>query len=465
MPESPKAWDALLGAVVPVGSLYAVGGRVRDELRTELDGVVRPAKDLDYVVTGLELRELLERLAELGRADVVGAAFAVVKLTVDGETVDVALPRREASTGSGHRDFTVEAGPAIPLEDDLGRRDFRMNMIARSVSTGELVDPFDGRSDVIARRIDLLRAGAFGEDPLRMLRACQFAARFDFTVTPATLAAMTVAAPLVTTVSPERVRDELLKLVVTAARPSVGIEVMRTTGLLERLLPELAEGIGVTQNEYHAYDVYGHALASVDGSPPGDPLVRVAALLHDVGKPRTKDGPHFYNHDVVGADMATTILERLRFSSEQIDVVAGLIRHHMYATGDELTESAIRRFIKRVGPPHLARQFALRHADIAGSGLPKRGDQNERFEARVAAELMREPVLGTRGLAVDGNDVLAALASTDVAAARRRRGPRVGEILATLLEDVLDDPARNERTTLLARIRELAIVSRETVVD
>ncbi len=462
MPESPAAWDALLGTAVPAGSLFAVGGRVRDELRTELDGVARPVKDLDYVVTGLELRELVERLAGLGRADVVGAAFAVVKLTVDGETVDVALPRREASTGSGHRDFTVEAGPAIPLEDDLGRRDFRMNMIARSVATGELVDPFDGRADVAARRIDLLRSDAFVDDPLRMLRACQFAARFDFAVTQATLAAMTAAAPFVTTVSPERIRDELLKLVVSAQRPSVGLELMRATGLLDRVLPELTEGIGVTQNEYHAYDVYGHALASVDGSPPGDPVLRFAALLHDVGKPRTKDGAHFYNHDVVGAEMAAAILERLRFSSDQIDVVAGLVRHHMYTTGDELTESAVRRFIKRVGPPQLARQFALRHADIAGSGLPKRGDQNERFEARVTAELVREPVLGTRGLAVDGNDVLAALAAAGALPAGRRGSPRVGEILATLLEDVLDEPVRNERVYLLARVRELAAVSRET---
>ncbi len=465
MPESPAAWDALLATVVPAASLFAVGGRVRDDVRTELDGVARPVKDLDYVVTGLELRELVECLARVGRADVVGAAFAVVKLTVDGETVDVALPRREASTGSGHRDFTVEAGPAIPLGDDLGRRDFRMNMIARSVATGELVDPFDGRADIAARRIDLLRPDAFVEDPLRMLRACQFAARFDFAVTPATLAAMTAAAPLVTTVSPERIRDELLKLVVIAQRPSVGLELMRATGLLDRVVPELAEGIGVTQNEYHAFDVYGHALASVDGSPPGDPVLRVAALLHDVGKPRTKDGPHFYNHDVVGAEMAAAILERLRLSAEQIDVVAGLIRHHMYATGDELTESAIRRFIKRVGPPHLARQFALRHADIVGSGLPKRGGQNERFEARVAAELMREPVLGTRGLAVDGNDVLAALATAGALASGRRGSPRVGEILALLLEDVLDDPARNERSNLLVRVRELAAVSCETLGD
>ena len=174
------AVDRGVAGVLPPGALYAVGGRVRDEVRTSLDGISRPAKDLDYVATGLELDELVARLGRLGRADVVGASFAVVKCAFDGITVDVALPRRERSTGVGHRDFVVEAGPAISIEDDLARRDFRMNMLARALPDGALVDPYGGAADIRERRIDLLRAEAFEEDPLRMLRAAQFAARTCF---------------------------------------------------------------------------------------------------------------------------------------------------------------------------------------------------------------------------------------------------------------------------------------------
>jgi tRNA nucleotidyltransferase (CCA-adding enzyme) len=194
--------DATLAAALPPGALYAVGGRVRDELRAEIDGVERVAKDLDYVVVGFTFDDVVSRLERVARTDVVGASFAVVKVSLEGTTVDVALARRERSTGAGHRDFTVESGPEVTLDEDLARRDFRMNMMARRLSDGALVDPYGGAADVRARRIDLLRPEAFVEDPLRMLRACQFAARFAYTVTPETMDAMRAAAPLVATVSP-----------------------------------------------------------------------------------------------------------------------------------------------------------------------------------------------------------------------------------------------------------------------
>jgi tRNA nucleotidyltransferase (CCA-adding enzyme) len=439
--------------VLPPASLYAVGGRVRDELRSHDDGIVRAAKDLDYVVVGVAFDDLVARLGTLGPANVVGASFAVVKVVVDGTSVDVALPRRERSTGVGHRDFVVEAGPAIPLAEDLGRRDFRMNMIARALPTGDLVDPYDGRADIRARRIDILHEAAFVEDPLRMLRACQFAARFDFALTERTLAAIAVAAPLVTSVSPERVRDELIKLLVFSERPSSGLELMRTTGLLALVLPELAEGIDVEQNEYHRYDVYRHNLASVDATPPGDLVLRLATLLHDVGKPRTKDGPHFYGHELVGADMTRALLERLRFSSEQIAQSESLVRNHMYATNADQKDGSLRRFVRRVGVTLLERQFALRHADIAGSGLPKRGGENEEFEARIAALLERKPALAERDLALNGADVIAELVAAGQLPSGSRGGPLVGRHLRRLLEVVTDDPGSNTRENLLEILR------------
>ena len=445
----PHPLDARLADVLPPGSLYAVGGRVRDELRAAIEGLDLPAKDLDYVVTGVTLDDLTSRLRHLGKVDLVGAAFAVAKLTVDGVTADVALPRRERSTGHGHRDFEVQSGPEIPLADDLARRDFRMNMIARALPGGDVVDPYHGEDDIRARRIDILTPQTFEEDPLRMLRAAQFSARFGYLPTPLTVEAMTAAAPLVRSVAPERIHDELEKLLALAPRPSAGLRLLAQTGVLQYIWPELLEGVGVEQNEWHAYDVWEHNLATLDATPPGDTTLRLAALLHDIAKPRTKDGPHFYRHEQVGATMARAMLQRLRFSNETIAVVEHLVRQHMYVQDPELSDAAIRRFIRRIGPQHLARQFAVRHADIEGSGLPKRGDSNERFEARVWQEIARKPAFSVADLAIGGDDVIAAMIRAGIAPAGFRGDARVGAALQWLFEQVTDRPERNERQILL----------------
>jgi tRNA nucleotidyltransferase (CCA-adding enzyme) len=299
------------------------------------------------------------------------------------------------------------------------------------------------------------RPEAFDEDPLRMLRACQFAARFEYSVTPATMAAMRGAAPLAPTISAERVRDELIKLLELAPRPSTGFELMREGGLLELLLPEIAEGIGVEQNEFHAYDVYRHSLATLDATPPGDLVLRLAALLHDVAKPRTKDGPHFYRHEIVGEELAREILPRLRFSSDVVQTVAALVRHHMYAADPALAAATIRRFVRRVGVENLNRQFALRSADVIGSGLPKRGANNEQFERRVAEIVAERPAFSVRDLALGGEEVIAEAIRAGKLPPGSRGGPLIGELLQRLLEQVTDDPARNEPAQLLAAVREM----------
>ncbi len=446
--------DDKLAAALPAGSLFAVGGRVRDEIRAEIEGGEAPAKDSDYVVTGVPIEELRERLRPLGKVDLVGAAFAVLKLTVNGETVDVALPRREKSTGHGHRDFDVQSGPEIPLEDDLARRDFRINMIARSLPGGAIVDPYHGEADIRARRIDILTARTFEEDPLRMLRAAQFSARFDYGVTPATREAMRAAASLVTTVSPERIHDELMKLFERAPKPSVGMRLLYETGVLQHIWPELLEGVGVEQNEWHAYDVWRHNLETMDATPAGDGILRVAALLHDVGKPRCKEDGHFYRHEMVGADMARDMLSRLRFSNDAVETVEHLVRHHMYNQDPELSDAAVRRFVRRIGLPHLQRQFAVRSADIIGSGMPKRDDSNERFEARVWAEVERKPAFSVTDLAIDGSDVISAMVQRSLAPAGFRGDRRVGDALQWLFEQVTDRPERNERQTLYVLLDE-----------
>jgi tRNA nucleotidyltransferase (CCA-adding enzyme) len=442
--------DQRLAEVLPRNALYAVGGRVRDEFRARLDPDIPPPKDLDYVVTGLTVDELVERLRAVGRVNVVGQSFAVVKLSALEGNADLALPRRERSTGSGHRDFTVESGPDVTIEEDLGRRDFRMNMIARRIGDDCILDPFGGVHDIRMRRIDIVARETFLEDPLRMLRAAQFAARFGFTLSSEAHAGMAAAAKLVATISPERVCEELMKLF-GAARPSAGIEILRTTGVLAKLWPEVAEGVGVDQNEWHAYDVYRHNLETADAAPASDPVLRIAALLHDVGKPRTKDGPHFYRHEHVGADMAAGMLARWRFPNETIATVEHLVRSHMYGADPELAPKAIRRFINRIGPAHLERLFALRQADIIGSGLPKRNRENELFETRVAQILEEKPPMTFRDLASGGDDVIEMLIRRGAAPAGFRGDARVGATLAALFEEVVDDPTRNERHRLVER--------------
>jgi poly(A) polymerase/tRNA nucleotidyltransferase (CCA-adding enzyme) len=443
-----SALDARLAEVLPSNALYAVGGRVRDEIRAELAGREGVTGESDYVVVGVALDALVEHLGAIGRVDLVGASFSVLKLTVDGQTVDVATPRRERSSGVGHRDFTVESGPTVTLEEDLGRRDFRMNMIARALPSGEILDPYGGEADIRARRIDIVTPAAFREDPLRMLRAAQFAARFEYTVTPEVRAAMVAAAPLVSTVSAERIHGELVKLL-NASKPSIGLVLLEETGILAEVLPELAEGVGIEQNEWHAYDVWHHSLATVDAAPAGDLVLRLAALLHDVGKPRTKQGPHFYRHEIVGAEMTRGLLDRLRFPNDVTKATEHLVRHHMYSADPELTDAAIRRFIRRVGPKNIEHLFDLRHADIRGSGLPKRDGGNEAFEQRVRAELDRKPAFSIRELAVDGGDVIEALVRRGVAAPDFKGDERVGAALRWLFEQVTDEPDRNERTLLL----------------
>lgn len=444
--------DVRLETVFAADALFAVGGRVRDDLRLAGGQTERPPKDHDYVVVGLELEDVVQRLRTVGRVDLVGASFAVLKFrSADGDA-DVALPRREQSTGVGHRDFLVESGPSVSLADDLGRRDFRMNMIARRVSDGILVDPYGGVADVAARRIDVVRAEAFEEDPLRMLRAAQFAARFDYRLSDAASTAMRASAGRIATVSPERIGDEVGKLLTLADRPSVGLEILREHGLLALIWPELLEGVGVDQNEWHAYDVYRHNLVTVDASPPGDLTLRLAALLHDVGKPRTKDGPHFYRHEHVGADMVPSMLERIRLPHDTIETVTHLVRQHMYNNDPAAQPKTIRRFVQRIGVAQLGRLFGLRSADIAGSGLPKRDDTNERFQARVAEIVAEAPAFSVRDLAVGGAEVIAALQRRGAVASDYRGDERVGRTLRWLFEQVTDEPSRNQPDLLAALI-------------
>jgi len=273
-----------------------------------------------------------------------------------------------------------------------------------------------------------------------MLRAARFAAVLDFTIDPPTLAAMRANAGLVAHVSGERIATELGKLLL-ADRPSAGLRILDTTGLLDVISPELAAQRGVAQNKIPGEDLLAHTVRTVDAVPAARPVVRLAALLHDLGKPATIDDGPFRGHETVGADMAGALLERMRFPKVVTERVVHLVRQHMFTYDRDWGDAGIRRFIQRVGADHIDDLFALRAADNVGSGLPPDAGDLPDLQARVAAELAASVVLDRSKLAVDGDDLMAELGLPP--------GPHLGGILDALLERVIADPALNDRATLL----------------
>jgi putative nucleotidyltransferase with HDIG domain len=433
----------LRSALLAAGRLYEVGGSVRDRY------LGRPLYDRDYLVTGIPLPDLERLLSRFGYADLVGRSFGVVKFTFhppDSEravTVDIALPRRERSTGPGHRDFEVDFDPSLPVEDDLVRRDFTVNAMAIDLATGDLIDPTGGRRDVEERRLRLISPSAIEEDPLRMLRALGLVARFGFSLDPPLEAALHSRAGLLREVAPERIAEEFTKILTLAPRPSPALRLMETTGILDVLIPELRDSAGCDQpGPYHAYDVFEHSLRVVDAAPPRLAL-RWAALLHDVEKPRTReireDKVTFYNHEVLGAETARKILSRFRYGHELAAHVEVLIERHLFNT--DMGDRGLRRLVRAVGVDRMDDLLDLRRADVEGQGMGAPTDDVDLFAARLAELLAAQPPFTRSELAVDGHALMETFGLPP--------GPKLGRTLDFLLERVLDEPEKNDRETLL----------------
>jgi len=440
---TPELPEAVRAAILARGELYEVGGSVRDRLL----GAER--FDRDYVVTGIPLDELVRLLSRFGYADWVGRSFGVIKFTFrtgDGETAttaDIALPRREKSTGTGHRDFAVEFDLNLPIEVDLARRDFTVNAMAIDLRTGALIDPTGGQADLADGRLRLIFPAAFAEDPLRMLRALGLVARLNFTLDSDLQTALKSHVHLLDQVAPERIAEEFTKLLTLAETPSPALRLMEETGVLDVLLPELRPAVNCDQpGPYHAFDVFEHSLRVVDAAPPRLAL-RWAALLHDVEKPRTKevreDKVTFYNHEILGAETARRILGRLRYGHDLCAHVAVLIERHLFNT--DMGERGLRRLIRAVGVERMEDLLDLRRADVVGQGMGGLAEDVDVFEARIAAELAASPPFTRSALAVDGHVLMEAF---DLAP-----GPELGRALDYLLDRVLDEPEHNERETLL----------------
>ena len=273
-----------------------------------------------------------------------------------------------------------------------------------------------------------------------MVRAVRLAATLGFEVEPDTLAALREQADLVAHLSGERIWAELAKLL-DAPVPSVGLRLAEATGLLAAIAPDLAAQRGVPQNKVPGEDLWDHTLRTVDAAPAGSAPIRLAALVHDIGKPSTFADGHFHHHEVAGARLAEAWLRRLRVPRALMDEVVLLVRHHMFDADPGLSGAAIRRFLRRVGPENVDALLALRRADDIGSGLPPDDARLAAFRARVDAELAAQVPLDRTALAVDGDDLMRELGLEP--------GPRLGRVLDELLERTLTDPALNDRATLV----------------
>jgi tRNA nucleotidyltransferase (CCA-adding enzyme) len=362
--------------------------------------------------------------------------------------VEVTTFRVEGGYRDRRRPDEVRWGSSV--EEDLARRDFTVNAAAwmptdLGARAGRLIDPFGGAADL---RAGLLRAVGeperrFEEDALRLLRAVRFTACLGLRVDPPTEAAIRALAPTAASVSGERVRDELLRILGCGDSPSAAFALMESFGLLPVLLGELAALRGIPQGKALAGDALEHSLRTADALPRSDPVLRLAGLVHDLGKATTMADGHFTGHEEVGARLAEAVMRRLRFANAEIDRVVHLVREHMFAYTPDWTDAAIRRFIRRVGVDALDDLFVLRAADAAASGGEVTLDELRR---RVAAEVAASP-MEQRQLAIDGNDLQRRLGIAP--------GPVIGRLLARLLDAVLEEPSRNEPEALLRMAGEL----------
>ena len=414
---------------------YVVGGSLRDTL------LGRGAKDWDLATAALP-----ERTVTLFPGAVYENKFGTVAVrTGDPEVgeVEITTFRTDHDYADFRRPHRVEFGESIEL--DLARRDFTVNAMAWGAEPGEeprLVDPHGGQADLAARTLRTVGdpAKRFDEDALRMVRAVRLAATLDFAIEPATLAGISSKAGLVGHLSGERIAMEMTTIL-AADRPSIGLRLMAATGLLAAISPDLDAQRGVPQNKVEGEDLWDHTLRAVDGAAREPARIRLAALLHDIGKPLTMADGRFLGHETVGAGLADALLERWRWPVDERRRVVALVRQHMFGYQPSWSDAAIRRFIVKVGPDQLEDLFLLREADHVGSGRERDAGSLNELRARVAAELAAGVALDLHGLAIDGSDLMAELGMTP--------GPGLGRLLDWLLERVIAEPSVNTREGLL----------------
>lgn len=423
---------------------YAVGGCVRDFI------LGREPNDWDITTVAKP-----EEIQKNFQKNVYENDFGTV--AINTESSDPKLKIIEITTYRVEEKYTDKRHPdsvkfTKKLEDDLSRRDFTVNAIAYDGK--KFVDPYGGEKDIKNKIIRTVGNPdeRFNEDALRLTRAVRFAAQLGFTIDPATAKAIKSNCGDLVAISKERVRDELVKVIMVKNAKS-GIEMLYEFGLLKHIMPELEEGVGIGQNKHHIYTVWEHNLLALDWAASNGYKLenRLASLLHDVGKPRTKQGDGlnstFYNHEVVGAKMTAKILERLKFPKRFIEKVVLLVRYHLfYYNVEEVTESSVRRLVKNVGPENIDDLLEVRIADRKGSGVPKAEPYKLRHLRAIIEKVSRDPI-SVKMLKINGNDLMKEL--------EIEPGPKMGFILNILLDEIIDEPKNNKREYLLRRAKTL----------
>jgi len=419
--------------------IYVVGGAVRDMI------IGREVKDWDFTsnLTPEEMAKLFPKNSfynnDFGTFSIVGK---------NKEIFEVTTFRTEHGYSDSRHPDKISWGKN--LEEDLQRRDFTINAMALKVEDRQstIVDIFEGQKDL---KNKLIRAVGnpderFKEDALRMMRAIRIATQLEFVIEEKTFESIQNNSGLINKVSGERIRDELFKILVTD-HPADGIRLLKNSGLLKEIMPELLEGVGMTQKGHHIYEVFEHNLRALTNCESKDPITRLACLLHDVAKPMVAKGEGenrtFHNHEVTGSRVAVIIGKRLRLSNKELDQLFRLVRWHMFTVGETQTDKAVRRFIRNVTLNYIDEMISLRRADRIGSGAKETSWRWELFKKRIE-EVQKQP-FSIKDLKVNGEDVMQIL--------NIKPGRKIGEVLEAIFAEVEEKPELNEREILLEKIK------------
>lgn len=446
-----------LNALAPYGEVYAVGGAPRDVI------LGKAPRDIDMMAQ-IDPRIIETVLSKIdgGKLDFTGKQFGVFRFNYGDSEVEIALPRTEMSTGGGHKDFDVNADHTLSVEDDLPRRDFTGNAIAINLRSGAVIDPLGGVPDLLEGRLKHTNPAAFEEDPLRTVRAIVMNAKHNLELDPETAELVRKSAHLVAELPTDRIYPELDKIM-KGLSPDKAMRLANDLGVLEQFLPEVSGTFGFDQqNLHHQHDLGTHLMEVLrdTSDQTEDEDVRMAALMHDIGKPASQwidpqtGGAHYYkgpegqgaDHAEVGADMTQDALRRLRFPNERVDRVSHLVRHHMFPDFD--TPKGARKFLNRVGGPQNANDLLmLRRADQEGKGTHKKRPITVDQMRGLVDEAAQTPFT-TKSLAITGQDIMQILGI--------RPGPQVGQILNDLLQQVMNDPSLNDKQTLTSMVSRMS---------
>jgi len=442
---------------------YIVGGCVRDSL------MKKTPEDWDLATNATP--EKIQQIFKKNGFDsfyennfgTVGVLLSKKERTYS-DVVEITTYRTEGVYRDKRRPENVKWAKTI--EEDLSRRDFTVNAIAVKIEKGKniFIDPFDGKKDLDKKIIRAVGdpTQRFEEDALRIFRAIRFAGTLGFEIEKETLKSIKKNGAWILDISSERIRDEFIKMIMSK-NAYEGINLLNSTGILKHILPEIVAGCGVSQNKHHIYDCYEHNLLALKYAAKKNFNfhVRMAALLHDVAKPKCKrgEGPDatFYNHEIVGAKMTKNILERLKFSKKDIDKITLLVRYHLfYYNVGEVSESSIRRLVRQVGIENMDDLLNLRMCDRIGSGVPKAEPYKLRHLKYIIEKTSRDPI-SVKKLKIKGQDVIDIL--------KIDPGPKVGWILNILLGQILQDPKQNNTSYLKKQIKELSKLSDKDLLE